>query len=92
MTSTIHFFRKPVAIKTHSGQTLLRAAHQAGLTIKHSCGGKGICGACMVRIQSGEVKPPSAEEAACLGEEKLSQGYRLACLAETDGDAEIELL
>ncbi len=90
--ATIRFFRKPVEVSSVRGNTLLRAAHKAGLIIKHPCGGKGICGACVVRVRSGTLNAPAPEEIAYLGAEKITEGYRLACLAEADGDVEIELI
>lgn len=87
----LKFHRAPVSVRTPQGNTLLRAAHQAGLTIKHPCGGKGVCGACVVKVRSGALLPPGPEETACLGQDKLDQGYRLACLAQVAGDAEVEL-
>lgn len=90
--ATLRFIHKPTEVSSPAGNTLLRAAYKAGLTIKHSCGGKGICGACIVKVRSGAVKPPGDMERAYLGDERIAEGYRLSCLAETEGDAEIELL
>lgn len=90
--ATLRFIRKPVEIRNLPGHTLLQAAHRAGVVIRHPCGGKGLCGACTVRIRSGSVNAPTLEERTLLGEEKISQGFRLACLARAEDDAEIELL
>lgn len=90
--ATVRFIRKPAEVVSPGGNTLLRAAHKAGVNIKHSCGGKGVCGACIVRVRSGTLKPAGPEEVAYLGADKIAQGYRLSCLAQVDGDADIELI
>lgn len=86
----VKFYRNPVVVETLPGNTILRAAHQSGIKIKHPCGGKGVCGACAVKIKSG-AGVPDPREIACLGEEKIAQGYRLACLTAIDTDMDVEL-
>lgn len=87
----LKFHRRPAVVETPAGNTLLRAAHQAGITIKHPCGGKGVCGACTVLVRGEGVSPPTEAEIACLGAERIAEGYRLACLAQVAGDADVEL-
>ncbi|MFJ2173638.1 2Fe-2S iron-sulfur cluster-binding protein [Streptomyces sp. NPDC087851] len=58
------------------GQTLLDAALAAGLPMPYSCT-VGNCGACMVRIRSGEVTQP---EHTCLTPEQKAEGYVLTCV------------
>jgi uncharacterized 2Fe-2S/4Fe-4S cluster protein (DUF4445 family) len=47
-------------ISVHSGATLLEAAGQAGIILNTVCGGKGICGKCVVNIA-----PDGKEVLAC---------------------------
>ncbi|OPY78740.1 MAG: Na(+)-translocating NADH-quinone reductase subunit F [Syntrophorhabdus sp. PtaU1.Bin058] len=55
----------------------------ADLGLKHSntCGGKGKCGKCKVKIEAGlhELAPPTETELKHLLPEEIGQGYRLAC-------------
>lgn len=44
-----------------------------------SCGGKGTCGKCKVRVLKGDVSAPDKEELIFLSDDEFSQGYRLAC-------------
>lgn len=61
------------------GTTVLEAARRAGLQIASSCGGRGTCGDCAVRVLVGEpaVVRPAVGRAA-----RVPQGVTLACLAE----------
>ena len=81
-------------IYAHTGQTILAAAQGLNLFehgISAPCGGKGICGRCLVRLITGQLTPPSAKEIKLLGQERLNQGYRLACQAEIAGSCKIEI-
>lgn len=74
--------------KLKKGKDLLKAAQDLKMPIKESCGGKGKCGKCIVKIKSGKVTPPTKEELKELGDDKISKGYRLACQVEADGGDE----
>lgn len=71
--------------------SLLAALTAAGVFVESPCGGIGTCGKCLVKILAGSTPPPTGEETAFLGEEKLAAGYRLACLLYPEGDLHIEL-
>jgi ferredoxin len=73
-------------------KTILDIAEDLNVKIKESCGGKGKCGKCVVKVVSGEVSELSKAEKKLLDEEEISKGYRLACETEIKGDVEIELL
>lgn len=55
-----------------------------------SCGGRGTCGKCKVRIQ-GDVSPLTATESEFLLPEELNQGIRLACFCTIQGPLEVYL-
>lgn len=74
-----------------SGTTILQAAILAGLAIEAPCAGSGTCGRCCIKA-SGNLYPPSAEEARLLNKQALAKGIRLACLARIASEASIELL
>ncbi|MCB2192381.1 MAG: DUF4445 domain-containing protein [Deltaproteobacteria bacterium] len=59
------------------GQNLLQLAQSAGVGIEAPCGGKGLCGKCLVRPE-GPVTQPTAAEKALLDAE-ADKGLRLAC-------------
>ena len=61
-----------------SGTTLFHAAHWAGIPIASTCGGRGTCGKCKVRVLDGSAEPtPSDHRKLRAGE--LDQGWRLSC-------------
>jgi len=69
--------------------TILQTAERAGVQIIATCGRKGRCKSCRIRVLSGELTPPTAEERHALGEDGLAQGFRLACQAHAVSDAVI---
>jgi uncharacterized 2Fe-2S/4Fe-4S cluster protein (DUF4445 family) len=62
------------------GTTLFNAAHWAGLPIESTCGGRGTCGKCGVRVTSGRVEPSLADFRHLA--DKVEDGWRLSCQAE----------
>ena len=68
------------------GQTLFDALVAAGFPFPGSCGGNGTCGKCLVRVD-GKLSAPGERERALLGEDKLREGFRLACRTRLQGDA-----
>jgi uncharacterized 2Fe-2S/4Fe-4S cluster protein (DUF4445 family) len=73
------------ASRAPTGTTLFAAAHRAGLRIDSSCGGRGNCGRCRVRLVAGEVEPSAADQEH-LSPDLIEAGWRLSCQVEVRGD------
>jgi uncharacterized 2Fe-2S/4Fe-4S cluster protein (DUF4445 family) len=65
------------------GESLIRAALEAGVHINASCGGEGVCGKCRVIVEDGAVEGGITEK---LNREDQEKGYRQACLAKVKSD------
>jgi len=80
------------------GTTLLEAAHQLGEDIESVCGGKTVCGKCLVKVDAGlltrhgiesggeSLSPPTEKEMELLSRQGLGGEHRLACSARVLGD------
>jgi uncharacterized 2Fe-2S/4Fe-4S cluster protein (DUF4445 family) len=75
-THTVKFLPHHREITVQNGETLIRAAMEAGVHINASCGGEGVCGKCRVIIENGQVQEGVSEHLSPADREK---GYRLAC-------------
>lgn len=73
------------------GTTLAETAGRAGVFIALPCGGRGACGKCVVKVLEGELSPPTEAEIRNLGEERIREGFRLACQARVMGAATVEV-
>lgn len=73
-----------------SGTKIIEAAAVAGIIINTPCGAAGICGKCRVKIRSPQSKPTPAD-VKIFNEEKLKQGWRLACQNTIVEDVVIEV-
>jgi uncharacterized 2Fe-2S/4Fe-4S cluster protein (DUF4445 family) len=73
---TVHFLPHEKKISIPKGETLIRAAIEAGVHVNASCGGEGVCGKCRIIIENGMVDGGISER---LSDEDLEKGYRLAC-------------
>ncbi len=77
---------EPVTISALAGEKLLDVARKANVAIDAPCSGNGVCGKCRVRLVSGYLDAPINRH---ISTEEYNAGWRLACLAQICGDAEI---
>ena len=69
-----------------AGTTLFSAAHWIGLPVDSTCGGRGTCGKCLVRIVEGGGEVTAADRRH-LSPAQIDGGWRLSCQARTGADA-----
>jgi uncharacterized 2Fe-2S/4Fe-4S cluster protein (DUF4445 family) len=84
----VKFLPYDTEIEVETGDTVIRAALEAGVHVNASCGGEGVCGKCRVRIEEGTVEGGISEK---LSEEDLENGYRLACQAAVKSDLVVRI-
>ncbi len=77
-------------VRVPPGVTLFDAASWNGIAIDSTCGGHGTCKKCKVRIPDGAV-PVSSLDARAFSPAELRDGWRLACRALADADADVEV-
>ena len=77
-----------MSISANAGEKLLDVARKANVAIDAPCSGNGVCGKCRVRLVSGYLDAPINRH---ISNEEYEAGWRLACLAQISGDAEIEV-
>lgn len=87
---TIEFRPQNKITRVPPGMTLFNAANWIGLPIDSTCGAKGTCGKCKVRILSGSNGISPADRKAFSAEE-LHAGWRLSCRAEAQSDVVCEV-
>jgi uncharacterized 2Fe-2S/4Fe-4S cluster protein (DUF4445 family) len=87
-THKIKFLPYETEIEVEDGDTVIRAALEAGVHVNASCGGEGVCGKCRVLIEDGIVEGGISEK---LSEEDRESGYRLACQAMVISDLVVRI-
>ncbi|HZW68261.1 MAG TPA: 2Fe-2S iron-sulfur cluster-binding protein [Pseudogracilibacillus sp.] len=79
---------KSVTIK--KGQSILRAAKQGRLALKHRCGGNAQCTTCKVTVKDqSAVSSPQKKEVMTLGEHNIDQNMRLSCQTRVHGEVDV---
>jgi len=81
--------REPVMTRVPEGTTLFHAAHWAGLPIDSTCGGRGTCGKCGVRVAVGHAARTLADYRHL--SERLDEGWRLSCQAVVAEEMTVEV-
>src|SRR5438067_1075766 len=72
------------------GTTLFSAAHWIGLPIDSTCGGRGTCGKCKVRVLKGIADAETADHRQ-LRPQEIADGWRLSCQARIHEDMTVEV-
>lgn len=91
---TISILPDGKTIQAGREETLLEALTGNGILLRSDCGGKGLCGKCLVRIAESSLKnvsTPDDAEVRILGEKDLKAGYRLACRVKVLSDLSLEI-
>lgn len=78
------------SIEAERGSSLLDAAHAAGVKIEATCGMRGRCRSCRVKVLKGDVPPPTLQDRLQLGEEDVRERFRLACQVRLIADCEVK--
>jgi uncharacterized 2Fe-2S/4Fe-4S cluster protein (DUF4445 family) len=87
-TYKIRFLPHNKEIAVSDGESLIRAAMEAGVHINASCGGEGVCGKCRVIVESGTVEGGVTEK---LSQKDRDAGYCQACLARVKSDLVVRI-
>lgn len=87
---TVGFQPSGLSASVDKGALITGAMLQAGVLLPLDCGGNGTCGRCLVSV-SGPVSPPSEAEKRLLDQQRLDQGWRLACQTQALGDLEVRV-
>ena len=66
-------------LRVANGTRILAAAHEAGVDITATCGGRGRCTSCRVKFVDGTIPPPTIMDEVQLGDDLVREGYRLSC-------------
>ena len=80
---TVTFLPHEKSITVPQGESLLRAAMEAGVHINASCGGDGVCAKCRILIEEGHVEGGLSDR---ISPEDQARGYRLACQTKVAGE------
>jgi uncharacterized 2Fe-2S/4Fe-4S cluster protein (DUF4445 family) len=79
-------------ISVPAGETFLRAAQRAGIEVTATCGGRGRCHSCRVKVVKGSVPPPTIMDAVQLGHDEVREGFRLACQTAVATDCAVMVM
>ncbi|MGD9331167.1 MAG: ASKHA domain-containing protein [Desulfobacterales bacterium] len=79
----VTFLPHEKTIAVPKGESLLRAAMEAGVHINASCGGDGVCAKCRILVEAGRLKGGLSDR---ISPEDQAQGYRLACQTVVGGE------
>lgn len=82
---TIEFKSHDKVTRVPPGMTIFNAANWIGLPIDSTCGARGTCGKCKVRILRGHNGATAADRKT-FSPEELANGWRLSCRTEVHQD------
>lgn len=79
-----------IVVEIPRGETLLFAAHKAGVYVNSLCGGEGVCGKCRLIVldSNGNVEMPPTR---LLTRDEIKASYVLACITKVHSDTTVEI-
>ena len=86
----VTFLPKGSDTRVPPGTSIFHAAAWIGQPVESTCGGRGTCGKCRVRIISGPA-PVTPADLQHLDAEDVASGWRLSCQAEVREDTVVEV-
>ena len=72
-----------------AGASMLEAARAAGIEIAATCGERGRCRSCRVKVLEGHIPPPTVQDTVQLGHDEVHERFRLACQTNVIADCTI---
>ena len=89
MKHRVTFVPKFLTASVCRGATVRDAANWAGLAIESTCGGRGVCGKCKVKVE--EAGAESEADRRWLSKTQIQAGWRLACRTVIQSDCRVEV-
>ena len=77
------------SIDVDLGTTMLDAAAEAQLDIDATCGRRGKCRSCRIKVLSGKIPPATLQDTIQLGHEAVGERFRLACQTPLIADCSV---
>jgi len=87
---TVTFLPKGRRTAVEHGGSVFEGGKAAGEYIPSTCGGKGTCGRCRVRVE-GETRLPTYIERHFIAPSDLAAGVRLACRLRVERDITVTI-
>lgn len=87
---TVEFQPHNKVTRVPAGMTIFNAASWIGLPIDSTCGARGTCGKCKVRLLQGQDGTTAADRQT-FTEEELAAGWRLSCRTQLHQDTVCEV-
>ncbi|MCP5073324.1 MAG: DUF4445 domain-containing protein, partial [Rhodobacteraceae bacterium] len=88
---TIRLTETSQTIGLVAGDSLLQAGRRSGVEIAATCGGRGRCRSCRIKLVEGTPPVPTVADRSQLSQEEIREGYRLACQCLPGSDAVIAI-
>ena len=89
--TTVRFSEASEALDCPTGDSLLQLAQQNGVDITATCGGRGRCRSCRIKLVEGNLPEPTVADRAQLSGEEIRERYRLSCQCLLTSDATVSI-
>lgn len=76
-----------VPLSVEVGVSVLGTARQNGIDIMATCGGRGRCRSCRIKLVKGTATEPGVADFSQLSKDEIGEGYRLACQCYPQSDS-----
>ena len=74
-------------LSVEAGASVLATARQNDIDIMATCGGRGRCRSCRIKLVRGTATDPGVADISQLSNDEIGEGYRLACQCYPQSDS-----
>lgn len=79
-------------VQAARGDSILEVVQAAGIEMSATCGARGRCRSCRVKLTKGSFSPPTLQDRVQLGTEAVREGFRLGCQTQVLGDCQVAVM
>jgi len=81
MSFTVEFEPIGIRLLCEEPLSIAEAARRAGINLRSECGGKAVCGKCLVQVKpiTSAASPVTESESSHISPVQIQEGWRLAC-------------
>ena len=78
-------------LSVEAGASVLATARQNDIDIMATCGGRGRCRSCRIKLVRGTATDPGVADISQLSNDEIGEGYRLACQCYPQSDSRFSI-
>jgi uncharacterized 2Fe-2S/4Fe-4S cluster protein (DUF4445 family) len=87
----VEFQPSRTSVQCKDNESILECSRKLNIGINNTCGGRGTCATCKIRLINGVLTPPTGKETNIFAQDEIQNGWRLACQSYPSSDCTVNV-